>query len=131
MRSQRHVLDLRGKDSAGNVKGLGAIIYDKCIVQNNANAGRATIRLDGYFRAAKAVSVNVAHNVTSATVTYTPATQEDANTAAAGLAAAINGDATVGALVTATSAGEHVFVVSTSTATNGDKVVLSSLSITN
>ena len=129
MRSQRHLLDIRGKDSAGNIKGLGAIINDRCDVAGNANNPPATVRFGGFFAAGKAVSLTVTQTGGTATVTYTPASQEDSVTLASSMATAIEADATVGGLVTATAAGGVLRVVNQSTVTNGDSVVLSALSI--
>ena len=129
MRSQRHLLDTRGIDSAVNIKGLGHIVNNSCEVANGANTAPATIQLNGYFAAGKSVSVDVAHNTTTSTVTYTPTAQEDAVQLASNLAAAIEADTTVGGLVTATSAVNIVSVVNQSTATNGDTVSLSNLVI--
>lgn len=128
-RSQRHLLDTRGRDSAGNIKALGRIVNDKCMVASGANTAPAKIQFGGFLASGKSVSVTVQHNTTSATVSYTATgAEETAATVAAGLAAAIEADATVGGLVTATAGAATVSVVN-QVLTNGDTVTLSGLTV--
>ena len=115
--SQRHKLAIRGYDSSG---GRQALYYIKS--QSGTDTVPAIIVLEGKWSSTDDVTVTLNIGGGDLTPNYSPSGDEDAEAAATGLAAQVNGETGV----TASASANQVIV----TKTTSGSVVLSSIAPT-